>query len=217
MIITVVGQHLVELPAELGTLHLDVVAVDEDRAAALQHVQQRTNDLLRELKRRGATPDSPVERHVVQAPQVWAEQRFDQNGQPSGSSHRASVAVRITFRNAAALSAFTAVWGESPEIQLGHVAWELTEATRTRHQDEVLGRAIDDARRRAAVMARAAGCGEPALRELADPGLLGGAASTSAESAPLVFAQARPAKADAIELAPERITLSAAVHARFEA
>lgn len=217
MIITVVGQHLVELPAELGTLHLDVVAADEHRATALERVQHGTTELLREVKRLKKLQPAPVERHVVNSPQVWSTEATDPNGNLISMQHRASVAVQVIFCDATALSEFTSTWGEKDEIQLGHVSWDLTEQTRSRHQDAVVAAAIADAQRRAAVMARAAGAGDPTMLELSDPGLLGGASTTAPDSGPMMFAQARAAKTEAIELAPEAISLSAVVHARFEA
>lgn len=175
MLITVEGRHSVELPAELGTLHLEVHCTDEDRARAMQTAQRSATRLVDELM-----GQAPVERHDVEAPRTWTEQRFDAQGQPAGIVHHAGIMMQVVFRDAVALSGFSARWGEQPDVQLGHVAWDLTEQTRRRHEDETLAAAITDARRRAAVMAAAAGAGEPTLVELSDPGLLGVGAAVHA-------------------------------------
>ncbi|MEL4358894.1 MULTISPECIES: SIMPL domain-containing protein [unclassified Luteococcus] len=214
MIITVAGHHRIELPAELATLHLEVLANEPERADALRRVEHRTGELLREVKRLENLQPAPVERHVVNPPQVWTLEVTDAQGNQTGMQHRADVAVRITFRDATALSDFTSRWGESDDIQLGHVAWDLTEATRTRYQDEVLTEAIADARRRARVMAAAVGAGDPTLTELADPGLLAGPDAGQAADGAARFALAR---SEPVEVAPDLMVLSATVHARFQA
>lgn len=208
MLITVEGRHGIELPAERATLHLDLQRTDQDRARALREVERRGSSLVAEIRRL-----AEVEGHVVEAPRTWTEQRFDAQGEPVDVQHHASLSLQVVFRDATALSECTARWGEEPDVQLGHVTWELTATTRRRHEDEVTTAAVADARRRAAVMARAAGGGEPRLVELADPGLLG----EGARQDRAVAGYARMAKAEAIELSPAPIVVSAVVHARFEA
>lgn len=137
MLITVEGRHSVELPAELGTLHLEVHCTDEDRARAMQAAQRSATRLVDELM-----GQAPVERHDVEAPRTWTEQRFDAQGQPAGIVHHAGIMMQVVFRDAVALSGFPARWGEQPDVQLGHVAWDLTEQTRRRHEDETLAAAI---------------------------------------------------------------------------
>ena len=85
-----------------------------------------------------------------------------------------------------------------------------------RLEESALTEAVADARRRAQVMAAAAGAGEVRVLEVADPGLLSG--GEAAQDSGVRFARAYGANGgEGIAVVPEDVTVEAAVQVRFEA
>ena len=214
MRITVHGHHRISRSPELGRLHLQVEASGPDRATALETVQEETARLSGELQALRAS--GVLEQYAVQAPGTHVERDHDEHGRPTVLRHVVSVAVTAVFTDAAVLGERVSEWALREPLEIGWVDWQLTEATRRELEGSALTEAVADARRRAQVMAAAAGAGEVRVLEVADPGLLSGSEATQDSGAR--FARAFGANGGGgIAVVPEDVTVEAAVQVRFEA
>lgn len=216
MVITVFGEHTLDLAPERAIVRLGAQHESSDKAAALAAVDSALRAVVDELDELAGRRPSPVARRVVEPARTnsWAETL------PDGTRvlhHNAYAQVQVEFTDFEALSESVAGWGVLEGIQVEGVEWQLTDETRAARQDEVVTAAVRDARQRAAVLARAAGLGEPVLVELADPGLLTSGGGSGLEQGGMMQARAFKASADGVSPEPADITVSARVHARFEA
>ncbi|TFI00421.1 SIMPL domain-containing protein [Micrococcus lylae] len=214
MRITVHGHHRISRSPELGRLRLRVEASGPDRAAALETVRQeaaRLSGELLDLKAGGL-----LDEYVVQAPGTHVERDHDEHGRPTVLRHVVSVAVTAVFTDASVLGERVSEWALRLPLEIGWVDWQLTEATHRELEESALTEAVADARRRAQVMAAAAGAGEVRVLEVADPGLLSG--GEAAQDSGVRFARAYGANGgEGIAVVPEDVTVEAAVQVRFEA
>lgn len=219
MIITVVGEHCATGAPERALVSLQLVFDAEDPAAAMQGLAAAGAVLNDELGELTDGDDSPVTWSAVQDPGTRSWRPWDGDGRQQPMRHEASMRARVQFRDFAVLGAQVARWGERDGWQVQSVAFELTDATRGELEAAVLAGAVEDARRRAGIVAAAAGAGEVRVLEVADPGLLGGGAGAE-EAAPnrAMMARAYAGEADeGLTVAPEDVEVTARVHARFEA
>lgn len=214
MIITVEGSHRVELAPERGVVRVRVSSESADKAEVMACLQRDLGALVDDLDSLGAEQPSPISRRVVETPRTntWVDQL------PDGTRvvhHQASAQVTAEFVDLERLSQWVTAWGEREGLSIDDIAWTLTDQTRAGARDEVLTRAVADARDRAEVLARAAGCGDLRFLEIADPGLLGDATPEAAAAG----AQFRTMQASAafVGAEPDTITTSATIQVRFEA
>lgn len=168
MQITVLGRHTYRVPPETGlvSLSLDAEAGSAREAtAAASDLADEVAHALAEL----AAPSGPVSFHSVGAltTSLWRPSAPD--GTPLPPRHHAGVPVRARFTDVTALAAFVSTWALRDGCQLHGVEWELTDATRDRLDSEALTSAVEDARRRAAIIARAAGAAEVVPVGFRDP------------------------------------------------
>jgi uncharacterized protein YggE len=216
MQITVIGTSTAWHDPEIGRLTLDVnrsgadaAQVYDETVAAVQHV---TADL-RRLDEQDALDSWAV--HPVTT-SSWVP--HDPSGRPQPEEHTARAEVSADFRDPEVLAAFVARHGSTPGVAQRPVVWDLSDETRERLRDEATAGAVEDAQRRAEVVARAAGAGALRCLAIADPGLL---ASSGSRDEPVAFAltggtdMAR-AGHESIEPRPGRIEVRVQVHAVFE-
>lgn len=223
MEITVVGHKRVSIRPERGTLHLRAGFESADKDEALS----RTTDLVGTLSRRfqtwHAAPEAPITWYAVLPITTGSWRPHSQAGAVLPLRHLAAAAIRVKFRDFAALAQFGQQFGGSSGITMEHVEWALTEATRENLAAEVLGRAVEDARARALVLARAAGARDVQPAAIADPGLLsgigdgplGGPGFHSGVAMRGALAHPQGGSSEGIDLAPEDVVVEASVHVRF--
>ncbi|MGJ5591731.1 SIMPL domain-containing protein, partial [Micrococcus lylae] len=160
-----------------------------------------------------------LDEYVVQAPGTHMEHDHDEHGRPTVLRHRVSVAVTAVFTDASVLGERVSEWALRPPLEIGWVDWQLTDATHRELEESALTEAVADARRRAQVMATAAGASEVRGLEVADPGLLSG--GEAAQDSGVRFARAYAANGghsgDGFAVVPEDVTVEAAVDVRCEA
>lgn len=218
MRITVHGHHRLSRSPELGRLHLRVEAAAAHREEAIGRAQSAAAELsgrLRADKKAGR-----VVEYAVQSPSTHVEHVRDQDGTPTAVRHRVSVAVTAVFTEAETLGERVSGWALHPDVELGWVDWELTEDTRRAFEETALAEAVADARRRAQVLATAAGAGEVRVLEVADPGMLSGGADASRSGAMgsmRAYAANGGHGGDGFAVVPEDVTVEAAVDVRCEA
>ena len=222
MQITVVGSHSWSLAPERGTVHLHVDIEGDDRAATSRAAAEVVDALGRDVHRLRQGHDAPLTWYSV-GPLVTRSWRpWGPDGQPLPPRYGASADLRAKFRDFSALAEVTGGWAEREGVQLTHVEWALTEATRTASEAAALTRAVEQARARALALAQAAGYATVEVEEVADPGLLvapppvGGPVPLAGSMARAVAFKAEDAGGGG-GLAPEDVRGEAVVHARFRA
>lgn len=217
MEITVSGRAEASLPPERATLHLTASFESSDRVSVVAATTELAGRLDTDVAMLRAGDDGPVTSSSVQPIQTsswvpWAD------GEPKAPRYRASVDLQVTFRDFRELSRFSTRWGEEQGVQLAHVDWALTGATREHWETELLERAVGRATSRARVIARAAGLTTVELLEVADPGMLGGSRGAGPEAGFAMAARAKFAEpSEGIDLRPADVVLSASVDARLRA
>lgn len=124
--------------------------------------------------------------------------------------YRASAEATVVFRDFQALADFAVGWGAAPGVEVRHTSWKLTPETEQRVEDELLTEAVQAARRRADIMARAAGAEVSVCVELSDrrpePQLAHGEV--------LAVAAAAPEGVGGV-VEPDEICRAVSVHGRF--
>ncbi|WP_342372310.1 SIMPL domain-containing protein [Propioniciclava soli] len=168
MEITVTGRHSYRVPPETGLVSLGLVAEAPAAREAADTVSALARELAEELAGL-AGPGGPVTWHTVGAMTTSSWRRYDPDGAPLAPRHSASVTVRARFADLPALAAFVSAWALRDACQLNGVDWELSDATRAELEDAALAAAVADARRRATVIAEAAGAGAVRPVSFRDP------------------------------------------------
>ncbi|WP_213572801.1 SIMPL domain-containing protein [Rhodococcus sp. USK13] len=130
--------------------------------------------------------------------------------------YRAEAALEVKFSQLGAVGGFVDSVSTLEGVNVGNFDWALTSKSRAARIVQVRELAIRDAQSKAETYARSLGRNTVHPVAIADPGMLGVDAGTSYGG---VGARAFAAGGsnEAIALKPENITLSADVHARFEA
>lgn len=223
MQITVVGSHTWSLAPERGTVHLLVDIEGDDRASTSRAAAEVVDALGHDLHRLRTGDDAPLTWYSV-GPLVTRSWRpWGPDGQPLALRFGAGANLKAKFHDFAALAEVTGGWAEREGVQLTHVEWTLTDATRMAAEAAALTRAVEDARARALAIAHAAGWADVDLEEVADPGLLVAPTPMPGHGfVPLSGSSMRAMayKEDAAGgggLAPEDVRGEAVVHARFRA
>ena len=217
MEITVIGTSEYALPPERGTVDLHLLAEDSDPRRAASHVQAESARIDADLRSLAAQEGAPVTWFSVGPLTTSSWQPTTPKGTLGDRRYRASATIRATFADFSALAERVAAWGASEVTNVQQVRWTLTDASRLRVEASALGKAVADARQRAAAIAKACGLTTVTVVEVADPGLLSvGGGSGAGPGAPMA-ALARGKAAETTELTPEDVTGGATVHARFQA
>ncbi len=217
MEISVQGTHEQTVRPEIARLHASATAEAGSKDEVLRTTTGVVNRLAAEL---GRLRDGGAIGELVVRPISTSSWRPVARGKQQPPIYRAQASLRADFTDFAALADLAAQFGAVEGLELNWVEWRLTDDTRRELEGVCLTKAVEQARERALVMARAAGETEVAFVMLADPGLL--------TDAPVVRQQAFDAASGAmmrsakmadelagIELLPEELTVSGTVQARF--
>jgi len=217
MEISVQGTHEQTVRPEIGRLHASANAEAGSKDEVLRtatEVVQRLSAELNRLKQDGAVAE------VVVRPISTSSWRPIARGRQQPPIYRASASLQADFTDFTALADLAARFGAVEGLELNWVEWRLTEATRLELESVCLTRAVEQARERALVMARAAGESEVVFVQLADPGLLtdNSTRQESFAAAPMAGMMRSAKMTDelaGIDLQPEDLTVSGSVQARF--
>lgn len=215
MQITVAGRSEFALPPQRGTAHVSVNAQDTDPAKATRRVQTTVARIDEEVRRLAAGPDASVTWFSVAPITTSSWQNTNQQGKPMPRQYSASARIKVKFADFTALADAVNRWGADECINVSHVEWTLTEATKAQIEAKALADAVADARGRATAIAAACGFTGVSVVEVADPGLLGDGPSLEGGPTPAAAMLRGKAQADSTELTPEDVRGSAQVHARF--
>lgn len=219
MDITVQGEAFASFPPERATLHLQLGFESDDKLDAIARTTALGRDFVAEVERLKAAEPSPLTWSAVLPISTRSWRPYAEDGRLLPLRHAAHLTAKLKFSDFKALSAFIDQWGAVEGVTIHWVEWTLTEAHRTKEEADVLGRAVEAARERALIMAKAAGTGQVRFIEIADEGLL----SRPESAAPQAYGAAMrssmmmkdSAGGDGVDLTPENVELSARIHARF--
>jgi uncharacterized protein len=216
MEISVQGTHEETVQPEIGRLHASAQVEAGGKDQVLRTATAVVQRLHAELKR---LQDAGQVTQIVVRPITTSSWRPVSRGRQQPPIYRAHADVRADFTDFAALADLAAQLGSVEGLELNHVEWRLTDATRRELENVCLTRAVEQARDRALAMARAAGESAVAFVQLADPGMLGQRPAAEAFGGVPRGAMMRSAMvADelaGIEIQPEDLTVGGVVDARF--
>ena len=146
---------------ELGELRLGLEHEGENREIVV--------DLTSDLARRFSEAVAPLRPQVVVSWGLEPVRVCTWRSQRRGAlRYRASAEATVVFRDFQALADFAAERAAAPGVEVYHTSWKLTSETEQRVEDELLTEAVRAARRRADIMARAAGAEVSICVELSD-------------------------------------------------
>lgn len=217
------GRALERVAPERATLHLDVGFDSGERADASHRTTTLANRVVAHVQALEGAGVSPLTSYAVYPLTTHSWRPHSDAGAVLPPRHSASVAIDVTFQDFRALADFAAQVGSLAGVQLRHVEWTLTDASRTRLDERVLSAAVADARARALVIARPVGATDVEPLEIADPGLLsrvgGDPPGPRMQVQPASLASsgqaARFGGQEPVQLVPQELTVEASVHARF--
>lgn len=222
-VLTVEGRAERRVPAELGTVQLDVAAEGPERAAVVADARTLHARLVERVRR--LAEEGTVTRWSADRVRVGSSRPWSPSGEQLPPVHVAAVALEAESPDPEVLAALVEEASAHEGVTVTGVRWALTDATRAALTAEAEDAAVRDAVARAGRRARALGLGAVEATAVADPGLLGeGSAAPpggpgDGPGAPvLARALAAPGQdGPALDLTPETVTVTAVVHARFTA
>lgn len=216
VIVTVRGEHEQRVAPEEGTARLTLRVEASTRGAVVEQIAQLAMPIRDDLTKR--QDDDGLKEWNSQRVSVWAERPWNNEGKRLPLVHHATVEVRATFTDFAALSWWLSDVAETEGVQVDTVEWALTPETARTTEAGVAAEAVRVAVERATAYASALGLASVAPLEVADVGLLtperpppGPAPMLRA----MAFASDAGSGGPAVELQPQDIVVKAAVEARF--
>lgn len=149
---------------------------------------------------------------------TWASRPWNQDGKQLPLVHHARVDLQVKFAEFGALGTWLGRVAEITGASVQQIEWELTEVHRDQLLHEVRAGAVKDAQGRAQAYADALGLGPVRLAALADAGMLApGLHPVGGEEMAMVRAQAFADAGETISFAPQDVSVTADVDARFTA
>ena len=146
---------------ELGELRLGLEHEGENREIVV--------DLTSDLARRFSEAVAPLSPQAIVSWGLEPVRVCTWRSQRRGAlRYRASAEATVVFRDFQALADFAVEWAATPGVEVYHTSWKLTSETEQRLEDELLTEAVRAARRRADIMAQAAGAEVSICVELSD-------------------------------------------------
>ena len=210
--IIVRGSHSVTLAPQRATVHATVSGqgrsaepVFEKVATALAGVSTSI-DALHHPKR------GPVTKYTIDQVRTGSHRPWNAEGKQLALVHTAAVSITAVFIEFGELAAWVAAVAGIDGVGIGHISWELTDATRLEVERKTRQKAVRDAKRRAQDYADALDLGTVRVRRISDPDL------SERPMEKMILARSMAVSADgapAFELRPEEITIAAEVEATF--
>jgi uncharacterized protein YggE len=217
-VITVRGRAREEHPAERAVVRVGVSHDGPHREAvvtAATTTADRVRAGLEPLQAAGAVSAWSSDRVAI-----WSDRPWNADGKQLPLVYHASVAFLATFVEFDELARWVEEVGLLDGVDVGSIAWELTDETREAVLERVRTRAVEDAQARALVYARAAGLQSVRAAAIADPGLLSapepGTPMPGAAPMARAFA-AKDSSGPSLALTPADLEVTAEVEGRFTA
>lgn len=210
--ITVRGSAEQRYPAERALVSMAVAIEGTDKAEVFRDavsVQEPLASQLLELNDRGAVLGWSCDQV-----RVFSHRTYSPDGTQQPLQHVARIEVRAEFGDFERMSGFLDYWSGREGVEVSQVAWDVSSKSRRTYEAEVRKAAVEDAVQKAQVFANAVRKGKVIPQQLADPGMLGDAATSSATPR---FAMMADTSASGPELTvtPDEIVIHVDVDARF--
>lgn len=218
--ITVQGEYSAWYPAERATVNAGVHAYGAGRDAVFTRAVTAADTVRNLIEALYDTTAGPITWWSSDSVRVWSERPWNNEGKQLPLVFHAAVDFSAKFKDFESLSRWVEAVAEVPDVSVGSIAWDLTEATKTSATTEVRSRAVKDAIAKATVFAQSVGLGKVTATALADPGMLGNPGA-GGESPGAMFATrdmmsvSYDSGMPSLTLKPEQIAVFAAVDARF--
>lgn len=214
--ITVVGHGARTYPPEQCTLSLTVRTDGRTAETASEPAQQLVRELTQLVEPLYNSDGGPIDRWSVDQVRHSRNRPFNQDGEQLPYVYQAEASVNVQFSQLDLVDAFVYAASALDGVSIDHFDWDLTESSRISHTLAVRELAVQDAVSKAEAYASSLGRTRVHAVAVADPGLLPGiGAHGAADSSPRMFAAKSTSAGFALK--PEDITITASVHARFEA
>ena len=154
----------------------------------------------------------PVIKYSIDQVRTGSHRPWNAEGKQLALVHTAAVSITAVFTDFGELAAWVAAVAGIDGVGIGHISWELTDATRLEVERKTRQKAVRDAKRRAQDYADALDLGTVRVRRISDPGL----GERPMEKVFMARSLAAPSDgAPQFELRPEEITIVAEVEATF--
>ncbi|WBU38213.1 SIMPL domain-containing protein [Homoserinibacter sp. YIM 151385] len=221
-IITVRGHHEAWFPAERATVRLTIGFEGSRREPVFQRATDAAAAVTAGIRALHDPQAGPVTWWSADSIRVWSHRPWNQDGKQLPPVFHSALAATAKFRDFDALARWIEQTAELGGVTIDGVGWALTEAKRTAVTAEVRSRAVRDASDKARVFAQSIGLGEITPIALADPGMLGdpggpGASGGAGDGSMSRMMKAGGGAGGTLAFAPEDISISASVDARFVA
>jgi uncharacterized protein YggE len=154
----------------------------------------------------------PVTKYAIDQVRTGSHRPWNAEGKQLALVHTAAVSITAVFIEFGELAAWVAAVAGIDGVGIGHISWELTDATRLEVERKTRQKAVRDAKRRAQDYADALDLGTVRVRRISDPDL------SERPMEKMILARSMAVSADgapAFELRPEEITIAAEVEATF--
>jgi hypothetical protein len=154
----------------------------------------------------------PVTKYAIDQVRTGSHRPWNAEGKQLALVHTAAVSITAVFIEFGELAAWVAAVAGIDGVGIGHISWELTNATRLEVERKTRQKAVRDAKRRAQDYADALDLGTVRVRRISDPDL------SERPMEKMILARSMAVSADgapAFELRPEEITIAAEVEATF--
>lgn len=161
MIINVSGRAERDVAPDLGVVQLTIGFSGNDKAVVLAKAHEKANWLAEQIE---ALPADELVKYSSDGVRNYSYTR--QEKKVKQVIHEASCSFAVTFKDLAALSQRTAEWCQAEGISHDWTDWGLTDQRKTSILTELLGEALDVAKRKAVTIARHLGECDPQIVEV---------------------------------------------------
>ena len=219
--ITVQGTHSAWFDAERATLEISAAFDGPKRDEVFARATQTAADVTAEVTPLHDAATGPITWWSSDRVNVWSERPWNNDGKRLPLVYHATIGIRAKFADFDALNRLVERLAVVEGVNIGAIAWDLTDERRKAVTNDVRRLAIDAAVQKASSYASAAGVGAPSVIAIADPGMLGdgtgGGVGPAGGYERMAFkAQAMDAGGGApLALSPEQIQVSTSVDVRF--
>lgn len=211
--ITVRGVAESRYAAERATVLVTAVVEGTDKQVVYDRAiaaQDAITAQLRELVDKGAVTTWSSDQVHVFMYRAWAD--GDRQGAPV---QQANVGISAEFADFERLSGFIDYWAGRDGVEIGGLAWDVTDRSRRTFEADVRRAAVDNAVNKAKAYADAIRRDRVSITRIADVGLL---ASGPPDSPMSVRTTAFPVdSAGGLKVTPQQITIRVEVDAQFDA
>lgn len=145
---------------------------------------------------------------------TWSNRPWKDDGTQGDPVFYAAVTFAATFTDFTALAEWLAAAGELDDLEIQSVLWELSAEELEQYTHNVQVQAIHNAQHKALTYAQAAGYSGVTFVEVADTGLLENTPRAERFDGGMMRAAAFK-ESSVMDVRPEEVTVSAAVHAKF--